>query len=68
VLGHGNDVAASDLGNGDTTVGLVGRVQIDVVGANTGGDGDLQVLSLSKALGSQITGMEARSHQNENTR
>ena len=59
MFGHGHDVGASNLCHGDATVGLVGGVQIDVIGANTGSDGNLQVLGLGEALGSEITGVEA---------
>jgi hypothetical protein len=59
VLGDGNDVGAGDLGDGDAAVGLVGLVQVNVVGANTGGDGDLEVLALLQAVGGEVTGVEA---------
>jgi hypothetical protein len=58
MLGDGNDVGAGDFGNGDTAVGLVGGVQVDVVRANTGRDGDLEVLGLREALGGEVTGVE----------
>lgn len=59
VLGDGDDVGARHLGDGDTTVGLVGGVKVDMVRANTGGDGDLQVLGLGETLGGQVAGVEA---------
>jgi hypothetical protein len=59
VLGDGDDVGAGDFGNGDTAVGLVGLVQVNVVRTNTGGDGDLKVLALLQALGGEVTGVEA---------
>lgn len=59
VLGDGDDVGAGDFGDGDAAVGLVGDVQVDVVGANAGGDGDLEVLALLQALGGEVTGVEA---------
>lgn len=59
VLGDGDDVGAGDFGDGDAAVGLVGDVQVDVVGANTGSDGDLEVLALLQALGGEVTGVEA---------
>jgi hypothetical protein len=59
VLGDGDDVGAGDLGDGDAAVGLVGLVQVNVVGANTGGDGDLEVLALLQAVGGEVTGVEA---------
>lgn len=58
VLSDGDDVGASDLSDGDTAVGLVGSVQVDVVGANTSGDSDLEVLALGKALGGEVTWVE----------
>lgn len=59
VLGNGDDVGASDLGDGDAAVGLVGLVQVDVVRTNTGGDSDLEVLALLQAVGGEVTGVEA---------
>jgi hypothetical protein len=59
VLGDGDDVGAGDLGNGDTAIGLVGGVEVDVVGADTSSDGDLEVLGLGEALSSKVTGVEA---------
>lgn len=59
VLCDGDDVGAGDLGDGDAAVGLVGLVQVDVVGTNTGGDGDLEVLALLQAVGGEVTGVEA---------
>lgn len=59
VLSDGDDVGAGDLGDGDTAVGLVGGIEVDVVGANTGGDGELQVLGLGEALSGQVTRVEA---------
>lgn len=58
VLGDGDNVGTSDFGNGDTTVGLVGGVEIDVVRSNTGSDGDLEVLGLGKTLSSEVTRVE----------
>ena len=60
VLGDRDDVGAGDLGNGDTAIGLVGGVQVHVVGANAGGDGKLELLGLGKTLGGQVAGVEAR--------
>ena len=59
MLGDGDDVGAGDFGNSDTTIGLVGSVQVDVVGANAGGDGDLQLLRLCETLSCEVTGVEA---------
>ena len=59
VLGHGDDVRARDLGDGDAPVGLVGGVQVDVVGADAGGDGELELLRLGEALSGEVAGVEA---------
>ena len=59
MLGDGNDIGTGDFGDSDTTVGLVGSVQVDVVGANAGGDGDLQLLCLCETLSCEVTGVEA---------
>lgn len=59
MLSDGDDVGAGHLGDGDTTVGLVGGVQVDMVGADTCSDGDLEVLGLGKALSGQVAGVEA---------
>lgn len=58
VLGDGNDVGAGDLSNGDTAIGLVGSVEVDVVGTDTSGDCDLEVLGLCETLGGQVTWVE----------
>lgn len=59
VFSNGDDVAAGDLSDGDTAVGLVGSVEVDMVRANTGSDGNLEVLSLGQTLSGQVTGVEA---------
>ena len=45
MLGNGDDVGAGDLEDLDTV--LDGRVEVDVVRADTGSDTDLQVLRLN---------------------
>jgi hypothetical protein len=59
VLSNGDDVGAGNFGNGDTAIGLVGGVEVDVVGTDTSGDGDLEVLGLGQTLGSQVSRVEA---------
>lgn len=59
VLSDGDDVGTSHLSDGDTTVGLVSGIEINVVGTNTGGDGNLQVLGLGETLSSKVTRVEA---------
>jgi hypothetical protein len=58
VLCDGDNVGASDFGNGDTTVGLVGGIEVDVIRSNTSSDGNLKLLSLSKTLCGKVTGVE----------
>lgn len=60
VLSDGDDVAAGDFGNGDTSIGLVGGVEVNVVRANTGGHGDLEVLGFGETLCGEITGVETK--------
>ena len=59
VLGDGNDVGARDLGDGDAAIGLVGGVEVDVVRANAGRHGDLEVLRLREALCGEVAGVES---------
>lgn len=59
VFGNRYDVGAGDFGNGDATIGLVGGVKVDMVGSNTGSDGEFKVLGFGEAFGGQIARMEA---------
>ena len=59
VLGDRDDVGAGDLGDGDAAVGLVGVVEVDVVGADAGRDGQLEVLGTSETLSGQVARVEA---------
>jgi hypothetical protein len=59
VLSDGDDVGAGDLSNGNTAVGGVGGVKVDVVGTNTGSDGELELLGLGETLSGEVTGVEA---------
>lgn len=59
MLGDGDDIGTRDLGNSNATVGGVGSVQVNMVGADTSGDGKLQVLRLSETLGGQVARVEA---------
>lgn len=58
VFSDRHDIGASHFGNSDTTIGLVGRIQVDVIRANTGRDGKLQVLCLGQALRSEVARVE----------
>lgn len=59
VLGNGHDIAASYFGHGDTTICLVGSVEVNVIRTDTGGDGKLEFLCLGQTLCGQITGMKS---------
>jgi len=61
VLSDGDNVGAGDLGNGDTAVGGVGGVQVNMIGTNTGSDGELEVLGLGETLSGEITRVEGSS-------
>jgi hypothetical protein len=58
VLGDRDNIATSDFGDSDTAVGLVGSIEVNVVGTDTGSDGELQILGLGQALCGEITGVE----------
>jgi hypothetical protein len=58
VLSNGDNVRSSNLSDGDTAVGLVGNIEVDVVRPDTGGYGKLEVLGLSKTVGGQVSRME----------
>lgn len=47
---------ARDLGDGDLV--LVGSVQVDVITADAGGDGELEVLRLLDHLGGEVARVE----------
>jgi hypothetical protein len=59
VFGDGYDVGTSNLGDGDTAIGLVCSVQIDMIGSNTSGHGNLELLCFGKTFGSEVTGVES---------
>jgi hypothetical protein len=58
VLGNGDNVGACYFGDGDTAVGLVGCVQVDVVGADSSGDSNLELLGLCETLSGEVAGVE----------
>jgi hypothetical protein len=60
VFSDGNNVGASNFGNGDTSIGLVGSVQVDVIRSNTSSDGNLELLGLGKTLSVEVAWVEAR--------
>jgi hypothetical protein len=58
VLGDGDHIGACYFSDGDTAVGLVGCVEVNVVGTDSSGDGDLELLGLCKTLGGKVAGVE----------
>ena len=60
VLGDGDDVAAGNLSDGNTAVGLVGSVEVNMVRSDTSCDGELEVLGLGQSLSGEVTGVETR--------
>jgi len=65
MLGDGDDVGAGDFCNGDTAIGLVRSIQVDVIGSDASSDGNLQLLGLCETLGSEVTGVESASVSEE---
>lgn len=59
VFGDRDDVGASDLSNGNTAIGGVGSVEVDVVGSNTSSDSNLELLGLGETLSSEVTWVES---------
>lgn len=59
MFGDGDDVGARDFGDGDAAIGLVGGVEVDMVGADAGGDGEFEVFGLGEAFGGEVAGVEA---------
>lgn len=53
-----HDVRACNFRNGDTAIGLVCSIKVDMVRADTSSNSELQLLGLCKTLGSQITRVE----------
>lgn len=64
MLGDRDDIRARNFGDGDTAIGLVGRVKIDVVGSDTGSNCQLKVRGLLQALGGQVAWVKAVDSQN----
>lgn len=59
MFGDGNDVGAGDFGDGDTAIGLVCGIEVDVVGTDPGGDGELELFGFGKTFSGEVAGMEA---------
>ena len=59
MLCHRYDVGTSHFGDGDTTIGFVRGIQVNVVRSNASGNGELELFCFCESLGGQITWMEA---------
>ena len=59
VFSDRNDIGAGDFGNGDTAVGLVGGIEVDMIGTNSSCDGNLQLLGLLQALLGKVAWVES---------
>lgn len=59
MLRHRDYVAARHLGHDDAAVGLVGGIQINMIGPDASRDGNLEFLSLGQAFRREIARMEA---------
>ena len=57
---NGIDIGASNFSDSNSAIGLVGSIEIDVVGANAGGNGDFELLCLLEALSSEVARVEAK--------
>lgn len=58
MLSNGDNIGASHLGDGDTAVGFVGGIEVDVVRANTSSDGELELLRLLETLLGEVAWVE----------
>jgi hypothetical protein len=46
VFSYGDDVGAGDFCNGDTAIGLVRGIEVDVIRSDTSSNGKLELLGL----------------------
>ena len=60
VLGDGNDIGACDFRNGDTAIGLVRGIEINMIGSDTCRNGKLELLGFFETLLGQVAGVEPR--------
>jgi hypothetical protein len=58
VFRDGDDVGASHFSDGHAAVGLVGSIEVDVVGSNTGCDGDLELLGFCETFSVEVAWVE----------
>lgn len=58
MLSDGDNIGASHLGDGDTAVGFVGGIEVDVVRANAGSDGKFELLRPLETLLGEVARVE----------
>lgn len=58
MLSDRDDIGASHLGDGDTAVGFVGGIEVDVVRTDAGSDGKLELLRLLETLLGKVARVE----------
>lgn len=59
MFGNGDDIGAGNFSDDDSTIGLVGCIEVDMVGANTSGDGEFEVLGFGETFGGQVARVKA---------
>lgn len=63
MLRHRYNVGASHFSDGDTSIGLVCSIEVDVIRSNAGGDCELELLSFSEPFSGEVTWMETDSSE-----
>lgn len=58
MFSNGDNIGTSHLGDGDTAVGFVGGIEVDVVRTNTSSDGELELLRLLETLLGEVAWVE----------
>ena len=58
MFSDGDDVRACDFCDGDSAIGFIAGVKIDVVGTDARCDGEFEVLGFGKAVCCKVAGME----------
>ena len=59
MFSNGDDIGPGDFCDGDAAVDLVGNVEINMVGSDTCGDGEFEVLGFAEAFFCQVAWVEA---------
>lgn len=59
-----DDIGSGDFDDRDTAVGLVGSIEINVVGSDTGGNRDLKFLRFGESFCGQVARVKAANEDN----